>query len=105
MPFLLCFTLYLRASFQLQSSGGLIFGRATDLTEGFLHYLFGGLILFWRGLYMDGLIFGILRYTSCGGLFCGYLQLSQEKLKTLMLIQNFGGQRRYITGDVQVADL
>ena len=40
-----------------------------------------------------------------GGLFCGYLQSSQEKLKTLMLIQNFGGQRRYIAGDVQVADL
>ena len=54
---------------------------------------------------MDGLIFGILWYTSCGGLFCGYLQSSQEKLKTLMLIQNFGGQRRYITGDLQVADL
>ena len=69
----------------------------------------------WRGLYMEGLIFGILRYTSCWevqvtgynhwGTFCGYLQLSQEKLKTLMLSQNFGGQRRYITGDVQVADL
>ena len=29
--------------------------------EGFLHCDFGGLI-FWRGLYMEGLIFGILRY-------------------------------------------
>ena len=36
-----------------------------DLTEGLLHYRFGGLILFWRGLYMDGLIFRILWYTSC----------------------------------------
>ena len=33
--------------------------------EGFLHYRFGWLILFWRGLYMDGLILGILRYISC----------------------------------------
>ena len=65
---------------------------------------------------MDGFIFGILTVYELlgstgygvimtGGLFCGYLQSSQEKLKTLMLIQNFGGQRRYITGDVQVADL
>ena len=29
--------------------------------EGFLHYEFGGLI-FWRGLYMEGLIFGVLLY-------------------------------------------
>ena len=29
--------------------------------EGFLHCDFGGLI-FWRGLYMEGLILGILRY-------------------------------------------
>ena len=35
-----------------------------DLTEGFLHYEFGGLILFWKGLYMKGLIFGILQYFS-----------------------------------------
>ena len=28
--------------------------------EVFLHYEFGGLI--WGGLYMEGLIFGILRY-------------------------------------------
>ena len=36
-----------------------------DLTEGFLCYRFGGLIFgeayTWRGLYMEGLIFGILR--------------------------------------------
>ena len=46
---------------------------------------------------MDGLIFGILRYTSCGGLFCGYLQSSHEKLKT-MLIQNFGGAKKVYYG-------
>ena len=32
-----------------------------DLTEGFLRYWFGGLI-FGGALYMEGLIFGILRY-------------------------------------------
>ena len=31
-----------------------------DLTKGFLRYWFGGLI-FWRGSYMKGLIFRILR--------------------------------------------
>ena len=31
-----------------------------DLTEGFLCYRFGGLT-FWRGSYMEGPIFGILR--------------------------------------------
>ena len=39
-----------------------------DLTEGFLRYEFGlgaGAYI-WRGLYMDRLIFGILRY------FCTY---------------------------------
>ena len=35
--------------------------RRGDVMEGFLHCDFGGLI-FWRGLYMEGLIFGILRY-------------------------------------------
>ena len=31
-----------------------------DLTEGFLRYRFGGAYI-WTGLYMEGLIFGILR--------------------------------------------
>ena len=30
--------------------------------EGFLRYEFGGAYI-WRGLYTEGLIFGILRYT------------------------------------------
>ena len=33
-----------------------------DLTESFLCYRFGGLIIIWRGLHMERLIFGILRY-------------------------------------------
>ena len=52
LPFLLCFTLYLRAFFQVQAPGqapgGLIFGGGGvgggDFTEGFLCYEFVGLI-------------------------------------------------------------
>ena len=57
LPFLFCFTLYLRAIFQViapgRRGGGAYILRA-DLTEGFLRYRFAGL--------MEGLIFGILRY-------------------------------------------
>ena len=52
LPFLLCFTLYLRAIFQVQAPRELWRG---DLTEGFLDYRFGGLIFggayTWRGLF------------------------------------------------------
>ena len=41
LPFLLCFTLYLWAIFQVQAPRG---------------------AYIWRGLYMEGLILGILRY-------------------------------------------
>ena len=53
---LLCFTL-IQGNFQLQAPGGLIFG-GVDSTEGFLR-VWGGYN--WRGLHMEGLIFGILR--------------------------------------------
>ena len=56
IPILLCFTIYLRAIFQVQTPGGLIFWRV-DLTEGSLHYQFGGLIFggayTWRGLFSE----------------------------------------------------
>ena len=56
LPFLLCFTLYLGAIFQVQAPEGLIFWR-DDLTEGFLCYQFGGLIFggayTWRGLFSE----------------------------------------------------
>ena len=42
LPFLLCFTLYLRSIFQVQAPGAYIWRG--DLTEGFLRYRFGGLI-------------------------------------------------------------
>ena len=40
--FFLCFTLYLRAIFQVQAPGGAYIWRG-DLTEGFLRYRFGGI--------------------------------------------------------------
>ena len=46
-----------RAILQVQAPKGLIFGL-TDVF--FSHYQLGGLILFWKGLYMEGLIFEIL---------------------------------------------
>ena len=42
LPFLLCFTLYLRAISKYKPPGAYIWRG--DLTEGFLRYEFGGLI-------------------------------------------------------------
>ena len=61
----ICFTLYLRAIFQVQAPGGAYIWRS-DLTEGFLNYRIGEAYI-WRGLYMEGLIFGILRYLDSYG--------------------------------------
>ena len=41
LPFLLCFSLYLRAFSQVQAPGGAYIWRG-DLKEGFLRYRFGG---------------------------------------------------------------
>ena len=57
LPFLLCFTLYLRAIFHVQAPRGLILGGAF-----FALPVWGAYI--WRGLCMEGLIFGILRYVK-----------------------------------------
>ena len=48
-------------NFQVRAPRGAYIWRG-DLTEGFLRYEFGGLILIWRGSYMEGLIFAILQY-------------------------------------------
>ena len=56
LPFFLCFTLYLRAIFQVQAARGLWRG---NLTEGFLRYQFGGLIN------LEGLIHGQGSYNFC----------------------------------------
>ena len=53
LPFLLCFTLYLRPISKYKAPGADI--RRGDLTEGFLRYEFGVLMC------MERLTFGILR--------------------------------------------
>ena len=56
LPFLLCFTFYFRAIFQVQAPEGAYVWRG-DLTEGFLRYRFRGLIFggayTWRGLFSE----------------------------------------------------
>ena len=54
LPLLLCFTLYLRANSKYKPPGLYLEGR---FNGAFFAYI-------WRGLYMEGLIFGILRYLS-----------------------------------------
>ena len=71
LPFLLhCLTLYSRANskykYKPPPPTPEAYIRRDDLTEGLLRYDFGGLGAYiWRGLYMEGLIFGILRYSTC----------------------------------------
>ena len=58
LPFFLCFTLYLRAISEYKPPGGLYLeGR---FNAGSFSLRFCGAYI-WRGLYMEGLIFGILR--------------------------------------------
>ena len=54
LPFLLCFTLYLRTIFQVQGPRGVYIWRG-DFTEGFLHYqiLGGGGDYIWRGYFRN----------------------------------------------------
>ena len=65
LPFLLCFTLYLRVIFEYKPSGGLIFGgpikRRVFCVTSFFFFLGGGGYIWRAGLYMEGLIFGSLR--------------------------------------------
>ena len=59
LPFLLCFTLYLRAISNYNPPGRLYLeGR---FNGGFFPLRVSGAYI-WRGLYIEGLIFGILRY-------------------------------------------
>ena len=56
------FYFVIEGNFPSTSPGGANIWRG-DLTEGFLRYRFGGAYI-WRGLYMGGLIFGILRNST-----------------------------------------
>ena len=70
--------------------GGLILFWRGELGEGFLHYKFGQLTMYiWRGLYMEGLIFWILRYLleleKNNYLFVGIFSLAIKGVKVLSL--------------------
>ena len=58
LPFLLCFTLYFRAISKNTRVGIYLEGR---FNGGFSELRVWGAYI-WRGFYMEGLIFGILRY-------------------------------------------
>ena len=61
LSFLLSFTLYLRSISKYKSPGGLYLeGR---FSGGFFMLLVWGAYI-WRGLHMEGLIFGILQYSA-----------------------------------------
>ena len=63
LPFLLCFTLYLKAIFQAQAIWGAYICRG-HLTEGFLRYEFGGAYT-WTGLFSK-FLYGILNIKKKG---------------------------------------
>ena len=73
LPFLPCFTLYLRAIFQVQAPGGLYSERRFN--GGFFALPVWGAYI-WRGLYMEGLIFGILRYMGSAIRKRGFIMIS-----------------------------
>ena len=58
--------LCIRGQIPSTSPPGEAYIRRGDLTEGFLRYDFAGAYI-WKGLYMEGLIFGILRYFQTEG--------------------------------------
>ena len=66
LPFLLSFTLYLRAIFLVQAprGGGGLYLEGRFNGGCFALSVWGAYI--WRGLYKKGLIFGILRYFLSG---------------------------------------
>ena len=80
LSFLLCFTLYLRIIFQAQTPGCLYLEG--QFKGGFFALLAWGAYI-WRGLYMEGLIFGILRYVLiyCILIFLAFLE-ERKILKT-----------------------
>ena len=73
----ICFVLlcYLRAIFQVQAPGGLYLeGR---FTGGFFALPDWGAYI-WKGLYMEGLIFGILQYNKLYGTLKNLHTVSKE---------------------------
>ena len=71
---MLRFTSYLNAIFQVQAPGGGLYLKGRFNGGFFVLPVWGAYI--WRGLYMEGLIFGILRYISKPGLTIDQNQIS-----------------------------
>ena len=80
---MLCFTLYLRAIFQLQAPGGLCLEERFN--GGFFHYQFGG-------LYLKGLIHG-------GAYFRNFTVLIVHK-ETTLCSSEVAKSFKYDSGDV-----
>ena len=74
LQFLLCFTLYLNATFQVQASGWGLYLEGWSNGGFFTFPLWGAYIL--RGLYMEGLIFGILQYISLTSKLCTHIHVT-----------------------------
>ena len=88
LPFLLCFTFYLRAIFQVQAPVGAYIWRG-DLTEGFLRYRFGG-------LFLEGLIHGgasFRNFIACGSLQTVRLYISISIVSFSVLLNMSKGAR------------
>ena len=88
LPFLLCFTLYLRAIFQVQAphpggGGEEAYIWKGDLTEVF--FCVSGL----GGFYSEGLIFGILRYAKNEHRPCWGRGRGSKQLKKKLLCMHF----------------
>ena len=77
-----CFTLYLRAISKYKPPGGLYLGGRFN--RDFFELQFWRAYI-WRGLYMEGLIFGILRYFA-QSLWCPH----QSRMFYLMIIFHIG---------------
>ena len=74
-----------KGNFQVQAPRGAYFWRG-DLTEGFLRYESGG------GLYLQGLIFGILRYKYWTEInVVTQNEIQNKKIFPWLILNSFGG--------------
>ena len=78
LPFFLCFTFYLRAISKYNTPGGAYIWRG-DLTKGFLHYEFGGLIF--GGAYFRNFTVSKLPMLTSNDVlnFCLFWRQTQER--------------------------
>ena len=93
LPFLLCFSLYLRAIFQVQAPRGLYLeGR---FNGGFSALPVKGAYI-WRGFYMEGLIFGILRYLFSNRSYHDFRETDPRHAKHVNWLYLWGGDIHFL---------